>query len=84
MSHSMTELEISCLAKDLPEYIEVDLAEVEAGQIVHISDLKLPEGVESVALQHGEDHDLPVAAINKPKGAASDDDGEASAVGEEA
>ena len=67
IAHSMTELEISCLPKDLPEYIEVDMAEVEIGDTVHISDIKLPKGVESVALSHGEDHDLPVAAVNKPK-----------------
>ena len=74
ISHSITQLEISCLPADLPEYIEVDLATVELGQIVHISDLDLPKGVESVALAHGEDHDLPVAAINKPKGSNLDDE----------
>ncbi len=77
ISRNMTELDISCLPADLPEYIEVDLAEVEAGQIVHISDLQLPSGVESVALSHGADHDLPVATVNKPKGgAAADEDAE--------
>lgn len=79
-AHTMTELEVSCLAKDLPEFIEVDLANVEVGQIVHISDVKLPKGVESVALSHGEDHDLPVASINKPKGASEE---ETEAAGEE-
>ena len=74
VSHSMTELEISCLPANLPEYIEVDLADAEVGHIIHISDLKLPEGVESVALSHGADHDLAVAAINKPKGSADDSD----------
>jgi large subunit ribosomal protein L25 len=74
VSHSVTELEISCLPADLPEYIEVDLADVEIGQTVHISDLQLPKGVESVQLSHGHDHDLPVASINKPKGAAVDED----------
>ncbi len=85
VAHSMTQLEISCLPGDLPEYIEVDLADVEVGQIVHISDLKLPKGVESVALSHGEDHDLPVAAINKPKGSAESEDegGETEEGGEE-
>ena len=67
IAHSMTDIEISCLPKDLPEYIEVDMAEVELGSTVHLSDIKLPKGVESVALSHGEDHDLPVAAVNKPK-----------------
>jgi large subunit ribosomal protein L25 len=70
VSHSMTELEISCLPQDLPEYLEVDLASVELGGTVHISDVKLPKGVESVALSHGADHDLPVAAIIKPRGQA--------------
>lgn len=68
VSHSLTQLEILCLPADLPEYIEVDLADVDVGQILHISDLKLPKGVESVALNHGADHDLPVAAIHKPRG----------------
>ena len=67
IAHSMTDIEISCLPKDLPEYIEVDMTEVELGATVHLSDIKLPKGVESVALSHGEDHDLPVAAVNKPK-----------------
>ena len=67
IAHSMTELEVQCLPKDLPEYLEVDMAEIDLGQTVHISDIKLPNGVESVALSHGEDHDLPVATVNKPR-----------------
>ena len=43
----MNELEIRCLPKDLPEYIEVDLANLQAGHSLHLSDLKLPEGVEA-------------------------------------
>lgn len=77
ITHSQTQIEVSCLASNLPEYIEVDMAAVELGQIVHISDIKLPEGVHSVALSHGEDHDLPVAAVNKPKGSAADDEDDA-------
>ena len=76
ISHNMTELDISCLPGDLPEYIEVDLlnievdvAEVEMGQILHISDITLPKGVESVGLSHGEEHDLPIFTVNKPKAA---------------
>jgi len=83
VSHSVTDLEITCLPADLPEFIEVDLANVEVGQTVHISDLVLPKGVESVALNHGADHDLPLASINKPKGSNADeaaaDDAEAEA-----
>ena len=72
ISHNMTELDISCLPGDLPEYIEVDVAEVEMGQILHISDITLPKGVESVGLSHGEEHDLPIFTVNKPKAATVD------------
>lgn len=68
ISHNMTELEIQCLPGDLPEFIEVDLANLEMGHSFHISDITLPKGVESVALSHGEDHDLPVATVIKPRG----------------
>ncbi|GMU45606.1 MAG: 50S ribosomal protein L25 [Porticoccaceae bacterium] len=68
IQHNLADLEIQCLPADLPEYIEVDMAGVEVGQILHISDLRLPAGVESIALVHGADHDLPVVAVNKPKG----------------
>jgi large subunit ribosomal protein L25 len=71
--HLMTEIEVMCLPANLPEYIEVDFEGVEIGGVVHISDIKLPKGVESVALNHGSDHDLPVANITKPKGVASEE-----------
>ena len=65
VSHQINELEISCLPKDLPEYIEVDVAALDIGDSIHISELNLPEGVESVALSHGDehDHDLPVVSV---------------------
>jgi len=72
--HNLTQIDVSCLPHNLPEFIEVDLANVEIGQIVHLSDLKLPSGVVSVALSHGEDHDLAVATIVKPKGAAESEE----------
>ncbi|MBB6520797.1 50S ribosomal protein L25/general stress protein Ctc [Pseudoteredinibacter isoporae] len=79
VAHSMTELEITCLPANLPEFIEVDFDGVEAGAVIHISDLKLPKGVESVALSHGADHDLTVAVVNKPKASAADaEEGDAS------
>ncbi|GAB1267603.1 50S ribosomal protein L25/general stress protein Ctc [Aurantivibrio infirmus] len=74
IAHTKTELEISCLPADLPEYIEVDMAAVEIGQIIHISDLTMPKGVESVELSHGPDHDLPVVTVNKPKAVSEDTD----------
>ena len=74
ISRAMTSIEISCLPADLPEFIEVDMESVELGQTVHISDVKLPKGVTSVALSHGEDHDLPVASVTKAKSIAVDED----------
>ena len=73
VQHNMVEVEVSCLPDDLPEYIEVDMLEAKLGDIVHISDLKLPQGVDSVALSHGEDHDLPVASLAAPKGAEEEE-----------
>ena len=74
VSHTMTQLEVSCLPSALPEFLEVDLANLDVGQTLHISDIKLPSGVTSVALSHGEDHNLPVVSINKPKGTAETDE----------
>ena len=74
ISHQMVEVEVVCLPADLPEFIEVDMIDVEAEAIVHLTDLVLPKGVTIAALQHGNDHDLPVCSIHKPKGKAEDED----------
>ncbi len=74
ISHQMVEVEVICLPGDLPEYIEVDMTDVEVETILHLSDIKLPKGVTIAALQHGEDHDLPVASVHKPKGGAAEDE----------
>ncbi|MEK9655422.1 MAG: 50S ribosomal protein L25/general stress protein Ctc [Halieaceae bacterium] len=63
-----TDIEVQCLPKDLPEYLEVDMLAVELGQIVHLSDISLPEGVTSTALELGEDHDLAIASVIAPRG----------------
>ncbi|MFT5711405.1 MAG: large subunit ribosomal protein L25 [Halioglobus sp.] len=73
VQHQTTDIEILCLPIDIPEYIEVDMAAVETGQIVHLSEVILPKGVTSVALALGEDHDLAIAAINAPKGGGDED-----------
>jgi large subunit ribosomal protein L25 len=65
---TLNEIEVSCLPKHLPEFIEVDMLEVDLGSNVHLSDIVLPKGVTSVALSHGEDSDLSVAAVQAPKG----------------
>ena len=76
IAHTMTDIEISCLPKDLPESIDVDMAEVDVGQIVHLSDLTLPDGVESVSLSQGADYDLTVATVNKQKAVEIDEPSE--------
>ena len=76
IAHTMTDIEVSCLPKDLPESIDVDMAEVDIGQIVHLSDLTLPNGVESVSLSQGADYDLTVATVNKQKAVEIDEPSE--------
>ena len=67
ISHIMTEVEINCLPKDLPEYIEVDLISLEVGDSIHLGDLKMPAGVVITALQHGGDPSLPVLSVHVPR-----------------
>ena len=55
VSHVLNEIEISCLPKDLPEFIEVDLLDLGLGETIHLSDLKLAEGLEIVQLSYGND-----------------------------
>jgi large subunit ribosomal protein L25 len=62
---------VECLPKSIPTFIEVDLSEMHLNDVVHLSDLKLPAGVEVLALNHGEDHDTAVAGIHVRKAAAS-------------
>ena len=61
------EVAISCLPKDLPDYLEVDISALELGTTLHLSDLTLPAGVTSVDLSHGEEHDNAVLSITKVK-----------------
>jgi len=71
VTHELKEVHIACLPKDLPESIEVDLVELKAGDIIHLSDLKLPAGVEIPALKLGKEHDDAVV-IAKAAGGADD------------
>ena len=82
VSHTVSEVEVTCLPKDLPEFIEVDLAKVELGQTVHLSDLKLAKGIELVALAHG--NDLAVANIHAPRVAKEEDESASKDEGESA
>jgi len=83
VQHQETDIEVQCLPKDIPEYIEVDMIKVEVGQIIHLSDIVLPEGVTSVALGLGEDHDLAVASIVAPRGGSETAEDESEAAPEE-
>ena len=79
--HHVTEIEVTCLPKNLPEFIEVDMAAVEMGQTLHLSDLTLPAGVSSVELaKNDEAHDLAVVTVKPaPKAADAEEDGEEAA-----
>ncbi len=77
VSHLMTEVDIACLPKDLPEYIEVDVANLEMDEYIHLSELVLPKGVTLTALSHSQDehleegerssYDQAVVSIHEPR-----------------
>ena len=81
ITHSITEIEIACLPKDLPEFLEVDLSSLELDKSLHMSNVTVPAGVELVELSHGAEHDQAIAACHMPRG-ASDEDEEAAAAPE--
>lgn len=63
IGHILNELDVSCLPKDLPEFLEVDLSTLETGKSIHVSELKLPQGV--TAITHGKDPVVATAIIPK-------------------
>lgn len=65
IDHLLTDVEVRCLPRYLPEYLELDVTNLELNQIYHLSDIKAPEGVTLVALAAGQDH--PVVAIHPPR-----------------
>ncbi len=75
ISHHLSEVEVRCLAKNLPEFIEVDLSEVQLNHTIHLSNLTLPAGVEIAALlsSTAPDHDLPVVSVHLPRGTAAEE-----------
>ncbi len=66
ISHVLTDLDITCLPKDLPEFVEIDLAALEVGNSIHLSDVKLPAGV--IAVIHGGDDNPTIATASIPAG----------------
>lgn len=72
VSHVLTEIDVSCLPKDLPEFITVDLSEMAAGSTLHLSDLKLPERVEILALLKGDDQAVAALVVQRGGGTGSE------------
>ena len=70
VGHILNESEVSCLAKNLPEFIEVDLSALEIGESIHLSEITMPEGVEFTQLAHGADP--AVSSINLPRAAVAE------------
>lgn len=68
-THSMNEMEIRCLPANLPEFIEVDVSKMQMDDIIHLTDIKVPKGVEILALAHGTDqaHDHAVVSLHEPR-----------------
>lgn len=65
VEHLMSDVEVTCLPKDLPEFLEIDVAGVELNDLLHLSDIKVPPGVTLVALEHGSDQ--PIFTISPPR-----------------
>lgn len=72
IEHHLIQVEVECLPKDLPEFIEVDLSGLNVNEAVHLSQLKLPEGVTLVELKH--DNDVSVAAVHLPRAAVAEEE----------
>ena len=80
LTHNMNEVEVQCLPKNLPEFIEVDVSKLEIGQSVHLSEMKIPAGVEVVEMLHGEGHDQAVATMAATRGGSESTEEEAEVV----
>lgn len=79
VEHHLNELEISALPRNLPEYIEVDLSELEVEQSIHLSDITLPEGVEPI--ESPQEQDYPLVSIHHPRVEAVEEEAEEAAEG---
>ena len=74
ITHEMNEVEISCLPKDLPEFIEVDLSGLKEGDTVHLSEIALPAGVTLPELKLGKEHDHAVVIARQQRGGGDSDE----------
>jgi len=83
VSHLITELDIVCLPADLPEFISIDISALNLGDSIHLSEITLPDGVESTTLSHGGD-DLAVVTVVAVRGSTEDEETAEAEEGEEA
>ena len=67
VTHLVVEVEVGCLPRNLPEYLEVDMASLDVGDSVHLSEIVLPEGVHLMTLAHNPDNDQPVVSVQHPQ-----------------
>ncbi len=71
VEHHLNQVEVECLPKDLPEYIEVDLVNMQVNDSIHLSELSLPQGVVLVELKH--DNDQSVVSVHLPRSAVEEE-----------
>jgi len=83
VSQLITDVEVSCLPKDLPEYFEVDIIDLELNEMLHLSDIKVPEGVEIPQLTQGPENDHAIVSIHVIKAAPIEEDEVEAVEGEE-
>ena len=67
VNHLINDIEVSCLASNLPEYLEIDVQEMDIGDTVSLSEIKLPEGVEITILQQDEERDQAVVSVTETR-----------------
>ncbi len=80
VNHVVNEVEVTCLPKDIPEFIGVDISALNMGESIHLTEMKMPEGVELTALSHGdENHDTAIVSIHAPKVVAEETEDDAAA-----
>lgn len=67
ISRTLTEVEVTCLPKNLPEFIEINIENLNVGESIHLSELVMPQDVKILALLHDAEHDTAVVSVHKPR-----------------
>jgi large subunit ribosomal protein L25 len=74
VSHLISDVEVVCLPRFLPEYLEIDVSALQLDEMLYLSDIKVPEGVTLTELAQGEDHDYPVVSIHVIREISTDEE----------